>query len=83
MPEITIMTSNEAAISFYKNLENLSIKIESGDIQEVDLLLSVIKARNLYIEAIQSALWGNRHGHQFDLKTELGRINDMITGEAF
>lgn len=66
--------------SFVKSRLDLSEKIKSGQISETDLHLDVVKARNAYTGAVTRALWGNRHGHDFDLEDELYKVNALLTG---
>lgn len=66
--------------SFMSSRLDLSEKIKSGKVSETDLLLDIVKARRDYIEAVSKALWGNRHGHDFDLEDELYKVKALLTG---
>ena len=45
-------------------------KIKFGELSETDLLIKVVEARREYTKAIETAMFGNQFGHDFDLEDE-------------
>ncbi len=78
--DCSFQTLGSISESFMKGRLDLSENIISGHISETDLLLDVVKARRIYIDAVLKALWGSRHGHDFDLEDELYKVRAILTG---
>lgn len=77
----TPKSKKEVTNDFIQKKLDLSKQIQLGNVTETDLFIDVVKKRNDYIESITKALWGNRHGHDFDLENELYKVRAIIDGD--